>query len=88
MRQPKKLFLAHMTINDCEFELYAIFIREEGTTETGEGYLLHEHADIDNDHDMISGGIANVTDPMAIVKLSSWTRDFRIDGNGYYIFVE
>lgn len=73
------------------FTLFAIQIREDGTRQTFPGYLIHDNADESGDRDRISGGIAGV-DPTeqidSFMQLSHWTADFRIDGNGYYIFTE
>lgn len=73
------------------FTLFAIQIREDGTRKITPGYLVHDNADEFGDRDRISGGIVGI-DPTdnfdSFMELSSWTADFRIDGNGYYIFTE
>lgn len=73
------------------FTLFAIQIREDGTNQTAPGYLIHDDADEAGDRDRLTGGIAGV-DPVenldSFMELSIWTADFRIDGNGYYIFTE
>lgn len=73
--------------------LFAIQIRTDGTKQTGAGYLLHDDADEAGERDRISGGISGVepTTPEEaanMIELASWTDDFRIDGNGYYIRTE
>lgn len=94
MREPKRNRLASFDVNGKTIELFAIQIRKDGTNETGNGYLLHDATDEANERDKISGGIANVDEPETVedfenlMQLAAWTADFRIDGNGFYIFTE
>jgi hypothetical protein len=94
MRDQKRNRLAAFELDGKTIELYSIQIRMDGSNQTGSGFLLHDAADEANDRDKISGGIAGVDAPETaeefdnFVKLSNWTSNFRIDGNGYYIFTE
>ena len=74
--------------------LYSVKIREEGTRKVSDGILIHKDNDIDNEYDRLSGGAVGLNEPTtaeeaeALLQIAVFTQNFRIDGNGYYIFIE
>ena len=90
--QGEQKFMRFTTADGAQMEMQEIKIREDGTNNTSTGLLLHNVSDEAHDNDRISGGIANVElsedTAETLLNTAAWTKDFRQDGRGYYIFTE
>ena len=93
--RPKNLKKEIITYTDSRGEnitLYSVKIRVDGTRQVFNGILAHNNRWEDNDRDYLSGGAVDLNAPTTadeaeiLMELAAWTRKYRIDGNGYYIF--
>lgn len=89
----KRELIRYTDANGDDITLFAVKIRKDGTREVYDGILCHNNRFEDNDNDYLTGGIAGVPEPTTVeeaerLNIASWTKDFRIDGNGYYIYID
>ena len=90
----KRVIIRYTDFYGEDITLYAVRIRKAGTREVSDGILCHNNRFQNDGNDYLSGGIVGMNNPEnaeeadALIRLSSWTRDFRIDRNEYYIFAD
>jgi hypothetical protein len=90
----KRVIIRYTDFYGEDITLYAVRIRKAGTREVSDGILCHNNRFQNDGNDYLSGGIVGMNAPEnaeeadALIRLASWTSDFRIDGNRYYIFAD
>ena len=90
----KKKLITYTDSRGENITLYSVKIRADGTRRVYNGILIHNNRWEDNDRDCLTGGVVGLNEPETpeeaeiLVELSRWNFDFRIDGNGYYIFID
>lgn len=90
----KRELIRYTDAGGDDITLFAVKIRKDGTREVFDGILLHNNRFKEPDNDYLTGGVVGMNEPETaaeaeqLTSLSQWTKDFYIDGNGYYIYID
>lgn len=87
--------LIKFSYNGDDITLYAVKIREDGTRNVIDGIIIHYDNDEFCKNDFLCGAPDNMPETeeeaeafMEYAKIAQDVKEFRIDGNGYYLFVD
>ena len=91
----KKELFKFKDSDGTDMTLYAVKVREEGTRKVSDGIIIHSDNDEFCERDFLCCPNIDIPETqeeaetfMEYVNAYCPVKDFRIDGNGYYIFTD